>query len=103
MDRISIRRGSVYPAADSLKDNELGYWTAGRALFIGTPSGPLRIASANSADGHFPNLRLLGIYQASQVANCTIFEGPEGTLYYKNRNGVTLTLAEPPEYEEEEE
>lgn len=101
MDRIFIRRGSVYPSADSLKNNELGYWTTGKTLFIGSPSGPVRIASVSSADGHFPNLRLIGIYQSSQVANGTIFEGPEGGLYYKNRNGVTLTLGEPPEPEEE--
>jgi len=102
MDRILIRRGAASPSADSLSENELGYWTTGKTLFIGTSSGPLRIASANCAEGRFPNLRFLGVYQASQVPNCTLFEGPEGTLFYKNRNGVTLALAEPPEYEEEE-
>ena len=92
MDRFAIRRGGSYPGASALNENELGYWTTGKTLFIGTSSGPQRIASAACADGHFANLRLLGVYQSSQVANCTIFEGPDGGLYYKNRNGVTLSL-----------
>lgn len=92
MDRFAIRRGSAYPGASALNENELGYWTTGKTLFIGTASGPQRVASAACADGQFPFIRLIGVYQSSQVANGTVFEGPDGGLYYKNRNGVTLPL-----------
>lgn len=102
MDRFAIRRGSGVPAASDLAEFELGYRTEAKSLYIGTSSGPIRIASANCAEGRFPNLRLTGIYQASQVPNSTIFEGPEGTLFYKNRYGVSLKLADLPENEDED-
>ena len=101
MDRISIRRGTAVPTASDLNENELGYRTGARALYIGTASAPVLLASASAASGAYPFIRLTGAYAAEQVQNGTLFESAEGGLYYKNRNGVTLALAEPPQEPEE--
>ena len=80
MDRIAIRRGSSRPVADELNENELGYWTAGQSLFIGTASGPVLLGSAKAAEGRFPYLRVTGVYQPSQLPINSIFEGSDGRL-----------------------
>ncbi|MBR5768533.1 MAG: hypothetical protein IKX98_00345 [Clostridia bacterium] len=101
MDRIAIRRGSGYPTSASLNENELGYWTAGESLFIGTSGSPVRVASAASAEGRFPCLRLLEQRADASVSAGTLYEGADGRLYYKNLSGVTSALT--PAAEEEEE
>ena len=102
MDRFAIRRGSGVPAASDLKENELGYRTEAKALYLGAPGGPVLLASNKAAGGVFPYIRIVGVYSPSQVQINTLFEGADGRLYYKNINGVTLPLTAPePEPEEE--
>ena len=101
MDRISIRRGTAVPTASDLNENELGYRTGARALYIGTASAPVLLASADAAAGVYSSIRLTGGFSPEQVQNGTLFESADGGLYYKNRSGVTLALAEPPQEPEE--
>jgi len=103
MDRIILRRGSAVPGASDLNACEPGFRTAAKELYVGTDGGPVLIASAHAASGVFPAVRLIGAFMPGQVQIGTLFEGGDGGLYYKNKYGVTLTLAVPPGPEPEEE
>ena len=100
MDRILIRRGLAVPTAADLAADELSYRTGAKQLYIGSADGPVLLASAAAVTGSYPYLHLLGVYSAPQVQVGTLFEGSDGGLYYKNKNGVTLALAVPPEANE---
>ena len=95
MDRFAIRRGTRVPTSADLKENELGYRTGAKALYIGASGAPVLLATANAASGVFPFVRLIGVYMPAQVQISTLFEGSDGRLYYKNKNGVTLPLTAP--------
>ena len=100
MDRFAVRRGTRVPTSADLNENELGYRTGAKALYIGTAQGPVLLASANAASGALPYVRLMGVYMPEQVQTATLFEGSDGRLYYKNKNGVTAALTAPPPDEE---
>lgn len=103
MDRIILRRGSAVPGASDLEPCEPGFRPAAKQLYIGAEGGPVLIASALAASGVFPFVRLIGVFSPAQVQISTLFEGSDGGLYYKNRYGVTIPLAVPPQPEPEEE
>ena len=100
MDRFAIRRGVGVPTSADLNEFELGYRTGARSLYVGTAQGPVLLASANAASGVYPYVRLIGVYMPEQVQIATLFEGSDGRLYYKNKNGVTAALTAPPPDEE---
>ncbi len=94
-DSIQLYHGarSGLPA---LLENEPGYATDTRELFIGSGAGNVLLASGDAAGGTFPAVRLKEKTVSGSALNGMIFEDADGKLKYRNLAGVVYDLTYTP-------